>query len=369
MPGDAWYESEEPTRLGLIAELQRIKRRTLVRPLPVILLALAITAGITYKLVTKPRQYEADITLSLTEGDTRLGLRAIPFEQLRAYVTSVLLPDAKLAALIEERNLSRLRRKLGMQWAIGELRDQLEVAIWKNSFIYYSEADGNARKSARIGLTVVDADPDHAFELVRALAAIAIETHEEQRREVALGLSSEIAAMRTTVTRRLRELSTSLAVKQAALAEARRRGELGLAAALMTAVEALAQDEVRAESQLAAIQAAPEGSPEMLLRAGLGTRIAIVEERRPDRNEQSPVVLVMILIVVGTGALIGAALFLGAFDARVHDTDDVARLDLPVLGHVPGFAGDHIGSLEERGAARGHRRGRVPSFLRWRSRH
>ena len=75
-------------------------------------------------------------------------------------------------------------------------------------------------------------------------------------------------------------------------------------------------------------------------------------------------VLVMILLVVGTGALVGSALFLGAFDSRVHDTDDVARLGLPVLGHVPGFPGDQVGSLRSRGARRNH----VPWFLRWRSR-
>ena len=54
---------------------------------------------------------------------------------------------------------------------------------------------------------------------------------------------------------------------------------------------------------------------------------------------------------------------IGAFDSRVHDVEDVARLDLPVLGHVPGFPGDNVGSLEARGALRA----RVPSFLRWRS--
>jgi hypothetical protein len=72
----------------------------------------------------------------------------------------------------------------------------------------------------------------------------------------------------------------------------------------------------------------------------------------------------MTLIIIGTGALVGATLFLGAFDPRVHDTDDVARRGLPVLGHVPGFSGDRVGSLRARGA----RRARVPWYLRWRSR-
>ena len=74
-------------------------------------------------------------------------------------------------------------------------------------------------------------------------------------------------------------------------------------------------------------------------------------------------VVVMILVVVGIGSLLGSALLIGAFDSRVHDVDDVARLGLPVLGHVPGFPGDGVGSLTVRGASRA----RVPSFQRWRS--
>jgi hypothetical protein len=47
----------------------------------------------------------------------------------------------------------------------------------------------------------------------------------------------------------------------------------------------------------------------------------------------------------------------GAFDTRVHDREDVERIGLPVLGHLPPFPGDHVGSLR----ARGVRRPRVPS--------
>ena len=50
----------------------------------------------------------------------------------------------------------------------------------------------------------------------------------------------------------------------------------------------------------------------------------------------------------------------------VDDTPELLGttiLGLPVLGHVPGFAGDQVGSL----AARGYKRARVPLFLRWRS--
>jgi capsular polysaccharide biosynthesis protein len=46
------------------------------------------------------------------------------------------------------------------------------------------------------------------------------------------------------------------------------------------------------------------------------------------------------------------ALYIGAFDTRIHDLDDVARLGIAVVGQVPGFPGDEVGSLRERGVTR-----------------
>ena len=50
--GDQWYESEQPTRRGMVAELQRIRRRTQIRPIPVLLLAAAVTGVIAHKIAT-----------------------------------------------------------------------------------------------------------------------------------------------------------------------------------------------------------------------------------------------------------------------------------------------------------------------------
>src|SRR5688572_3004226 len=156
LPNDEWYESEESTRKGLIQEMQRIKRRTRVRPIPVILLALLITGGITYKMATKKGRYQGEVILAIREGsllseDKRTGL---PVGELKQFVASVLLPDAKLAELIERRNLHRLRKKLGMPWAINEVRGSLEIEVWRNSFVYYDPENPNREASARVGLTV-----------------------------------------------------------------------------------------------------------------------------------------------------------------------------------------------------------------------
>src|SRR5690349_1628965 len=132
-----WYAAEQPTRLALVAELQRIKRRTLIRPLPVLVLAALITFGIVRKIATKQVVLTADVVLALTEGSMSSHSTGIPYEQLSAYVNSVLLPDNKLIELIEKYNLSRLRKKFGPQFAIEELRSAFNIEIWKNSFVYY----------------------------------------------------------------------------------------------------------------------------------------------------------------------------------------------------------------------------------------
>ena len=361
--GDGWYESEEPTRTGMVTELQRIKRRTAVHPIPVILVAAVITAGITYKIATKPRIYEADVVLALDEGQLATDKRSIPFGELKGYVESVLMPDAKLMKLIEKRNLHRLRKKFGDQYALTELRDQIEIEIWKNSFTYFSEEDANAQKSARIGLTVLEGDPDLAFDIAHDLASIVIETHEEQRQKIADALAREVKMMRETMLVRLQGIENAISIKQTAAALARQSGKQGLVSALQVDLTALAAERKHVQTQLSAIAASPELIADRTTRAGLDTKLSVVEERRPERQEQRTFLLIMVAVVVGVGALIGSAVFIGAFDSRVHDTDDVSRLGLPVLGHVPGFPGDHVGSLGARGAVRA----RVPSFLRWRS--
>ena len=366
--GDGWYEAEESTRLGMVHELRRVSRRFRVRPIPVLLLAALITTGVAYRFHTKPRIYEGDVVLALTEGSlAEVTSGGIPFDELREYVVTVLMPDSKLLELIERRDLFRLRAKLGDQWALEQLRLAMEIEIWKNSFVYYHTEDAQAQQSARIGITVADQDPDLAFILARDIASIVIKTHEEQRRRFADALAKEVDLMSVTMAQQLDAITKQRVQKENALEYATKTGRGKIAAGLMVDLMTLQRDHKRVREQLALIRKSPEAFADRISAARLDTTLEIVEERRPKRPEQSGIVLIMIIVVIGTGALLGSALFIGAFDSRVHDTDDVARLNLPVLGHVPGFPGDHVGSLHSRGAVR--RRVpfiRKPGFLRWR---
>jgi hypothetical protein len=362
VPGD-WLESELPTRLGMRIELQRIRRRLRVRPWPMLIATALITAFITYRVATKQPNLEAYVVLALSEGAFSSRHSGIPVDQLRQYVTSVLLPDGKLTELIEKRDLYRLRKTAGPQFAIDQLREALTVTIWKNGFIYYDEADSDAAKSARIGLSITDTDPDRAFDLARDLATIVIDSAAAERQRLADELADQAASVRDSISRRLDEIAIATTRKQAAYQDAAQRGRAELVDGLRLDLLELAQEKQAAEQQLARIAQSPEMLAREIAAAGLDMSLSIVEEHRPERQTRPGFVLVLIAAVIGAGALVGSGMVFGAFDARVHEADDVARLGLPVLGHLPGFAGDHLGSMATRSA----RAGRVPSSRRWRS--
>jgi hypothetical protein len=363
-PDDDWYASEQSTRLGLIAELQRIQRRMKVRPLPVLALATIVTGFITFRVATKVETVTSEVVLALTEGALANGRKTgIPVDQLREYVSSVLLPDARLAEVIERRDLTRLRKKLGMQFAINDLRERLEIEIWRNSFVYFDVDEYNARRSARIGLAVIDTDADRALAIARDLANIAIETLTARRQKLADTITQQVAALREATNEKLTAINNQISAMQAAIEDAIKSGNLDNLGILRVDLVALYAQRQRTEGEFSHIAGSSDALAGDVTAAGLDMKLAIVEERLPERHQHSSFVLIMVAVVVGTGALIGSATLLGAFDSRVHDTDDVVRLGLPVLGHVPGFAGDNVGSMQARSAARA----RVPSLLRWRS--
>ncbi|MBA2540349.1 MAG: hypothetical protein H0V17_11985 [Deltaproteobacteria bacterium] len=334
-----------------------------MRPLPVIALALLVTAAVTYKFAMKKRMYTADVVLAMSEG--ALGKDrdlSIPFDQLKEYVANVLLPDGEVLKIIERRMPGRVER-VGKPFALETFRDKLEIFIWKNSFAYFDDDDAEARKSARIGLELSDEDPDVAYDIALDLAQVAIATHDAERKKVSGQLASEIQEMRDQNAVRLEEIDGELAAKQNALDTAKRAGNNDKAATMVVDIANLTQAKKKVSETLKQIDMSPDAFADRITEAKLDITISVVDQVRPERVEQSGMILAMIIAVIGTGSLLGAALVLGAFDPRVHETDDVTRLGLPVLGHVPNFQGDHVGSLDARGAARA----RVPSFLRWRS--
>jgi len=357
-----WYASEESTRKGMVVELQRIARRARVRPWPVVAVAVVLTGLLLLAYTMRTPAVEAEVVLALTQGEMVATHSDVPVDELRAYVAETLLLDKPIGEMIERLDLYPSRKTLGLKYAIGEVRDQLTIEIWKNTLIASGDAR-NAEHSARIGLTVTDADGDRAYKLAHELADIVIQTARAHQQHVSNGVAARVAAAHDDIERHLARLThdrTAKLEKLAALGEHRDDEQSAL---LQIEISELTAEIAPLERRITLIAQSSESIADRVSEAGLDESVVVVEERPPIPSNHAGFAFALFATVAAFSSLIGAALVVGAFDGRVHDREDVERLDLPVLGHVPGFPGDHIGSLESRGAARG----RVPSFLRWRS--
>lgn len=354
-----WYESEQPTRNGMIAEAQRVVRRLRSRPVPVIVLTCAITALASYRVATRRTMAEAEVVLALTEGSLSEGRSGMPLTQLQEFVESVLLPNSKLLQIVQKHDLHRLRNKFGDQYAVNELREQFTITIWKNTFAE-SYGVGN---SARIGITVVEEDPELALTLARDVAAAVMQTAQEQRQAITKSITTQVAEIRDRMHVHYEQLVRETAEKEQAQLEARNNHDEFRAQALELELAVNWREQKKAANVLAEIASSRESLAERIAEAGLDLSVNVVEEHRPQPPENRGFVVALVAVVIAVGALIGSTLLVGAFDSRIHDAEDVERLNIAFLGHLPAFPGDHVGSLRSRGAARA----RVPFFLRWRS--
>ncbi len=358
-----WYESEPPLHRVLAAELQRLKRRAQARWPLVVVVAVALTAAVVWKVARKPGQYRARVVLALTEGELAGRGDVTPLHELRDYVGTVLLSNAALLELVERRGLfARARAQFGDDYAVQLLRDQLGIGVWRNYFQYSYSYD--ERRTARIAIAYVAQDPDHAYEMARDLTSIVIAREGERRIEAARLLAEQARGILDAARAELAGVRAELNAEVAALAEAERRGEATevavhrLRAAELTLAVTRAQEAFFALEQTTtggALQAAATA-------AGLALELTVVDERRPPRAERP----VFVLVAVGVFAL-GlflplAGIVIGAFDTRVHDLEDVSRLELTALGHLPPFPGDDVGALRGRGVPRRA----VPSWWPWR---
>ena len=359
---DAWYEGEPSTREQLVTEVQRVHRRVRVHPFRWLLLAIAITSLISWKLITREHPVEAQVVLLLTEGSLADKHNGVPVDSLKDFVSTDLLPNDRLAKLIEDHHLFRIRSSFSSEDAIKELRENIELEIWKNTFINYEEEEGTeAEHSARIGITYTDTDPDRAMVIARELGQIVISEAYELRRKQNRALARSMAIVRDGLDARMKALAIERAHKDQQRQIAEHDHKPALAQALDLAVVSLDKEMAGVQKELYDIAWSRDIIADRIADKGLDMSLTVVEERPPDRPETQVFTLFVIITIVAFGALLGSALVVGAFDSRVHDTDDIERLGLPVLGHLPGFPGDRVGALCVRGASRSH----GPMFRRW----
>jgi hypothetical protein len=349
-PDQDWLDAEPPLSRATVTELQRLKRRAKSRLVLVLALATAMTAALVYKVATRPRHYRARIVLAVQEGDVERRETPLPMRDLRAYVTTVLMPAADLTAMVEQHDLFPLRRTQGDEFALTELWDVLDVSVHRNYFLY----DDDTPRDARIAITVNYLDPDLSYAIARDVASIVMRNAALERERAARSLIDEADRAVAASRARLVELETEAAALRARAKELEAKGKRGLATAL--AGEAAAVETAILDARESAATLARASSTEQLTaaiyQAGLGLDLSIVDERKPDRPVDTTYLMTVIAVILFLITVVIVSLFVGAFDSRVHDLDDVVRLGIPIVGEIPPFPGDGVGSLRDRGVKR-----------------
>ena len=93
------------------------------------------------------------------------------------------------------RHLFPLRSKFGDEYAVNELRDGLELKVFRNWFLDWQV---KAARSARIGITYVDTDPDRAFAIAQEIAKVMIDTSARIQREDTRAARAQLPAIHVT---------------------------------------------------------------------------------------------------------------------------------------------------------------------------
>jgi len=384
---------------GLIAELQRLARRARVRWLPVVAIAVLLTAGILYKRSRKTHLKRARVVLAATEGSMGDSLVPMPQGELRDYIVNILLSsdvlrldlligevlrdgptmtDAEVADEVRRRaepvDIKIPQDSVLASWIAtqrenpltdddlatdpDDLLEMTGINVYRNYFLmaYYAEAP----RSARILVVVSDPDPELANHEAHRLAELI--KAGEARRRLALGeaLAADAASALAAVRTQADELDALIVKRRVELAAAEDAGEAGKAAALRVGVEELRSKRRSADEKMLGLTslASAEEQAAAIDRAGLGIKFELVEERRAPEDSGTRTYLRVLQAALLFGMLLPlTAIIIGTFDPRIHDREDVERIGLPVLGHVPAFPGDRVGSLR----ARGVRGRRVPS--------
>jgi hypothetical protein len=355
---DAWFQAEQPIRYAIVEELQRIKRRSRARMIPIVLIAAALTAAVIYKRSKKVRMHEAEVVIAVTEGSLSSGHIPMPVMELREYIASVLLSNQVIEQIIVDEDLFPLRKKLGMQFAINEFRDMFEIGVHRNYFL--SEYSIDSPRSARISIELSHTDPRFANRMAHRIAELIVVGEQAHRQAVADEIARQAGMALETVRAEAVAVEQEVADRGLAVAEAEHKGLHRVAGALKITMHEAEAKLREAEKTVNALskQANAEEMAAEIDRAGLGMRFDIVDAKTPlDEPGAGLYFQVIVGGFVFFVVLPLVALFVGAFDTRIHDREDAERLGLPVLGHLPPFPGDGVGSLR----ARGLRGRRVPS--------
>jgi hypothetical protein len=338
---------DEPGFMQARLEIQRMFRRARRRPLAVLLVALAVVAFVVYKRHKRPAQVKTTITFRVTEGEkvSEESAPPPPARELKEYVWSVALSATRVTEVMKKHHISTAMLDSNPVMAITSFREDIGLYVWRNYFLV--DEGRAAERSARLAVSYSGPDKAEVRAVALDLAQLIVDEEERRRTDA---VEAALAGVREAVTiarADLDERHHQLAVMDEELARATPER------AIILRVE---RDDLQKSlrSSTDRLMSAQKDETDLELQLSFETMGAslrfekVSEETEIVAREATPGGLVVLGFAVLLLCLPLAAMLVGALDPRVYDLDDVRRLGVPAVGHVPPFRGDAVASLNAR---------------------
>lgn len=340
---DPWID-DEPTLREVTARVLSHARHRWPRVVAAAVIATTLLVG--YRAVKKPI-YVATLVFELQEGDLAQtnDPAHVPLD-IRQHIAAVALSRDQLQKLMRKHGVSIAWLDRDPVSAVEEFRERIEVEVTRNYFLFDRRRNDEAR-SARVSVSLLGGDPDTTVALLRemgdAIVADQLTERAERLRQARDHFSAELARARAR-TDALRQSIERLSVDLPGAAE---DGAIAVAARL-AALQAEARvsiDQTVAIEQRAADLAF--GADAEARR--LGVSLALLDEDVTVLARRLTLAqLAKLALVVLSGALLVAAVVIGAYDDRLYAPADVAASELAVFGALPAFPGDDAFSFRTR---------------------
>jgi hypothetical protein len=345
MQADAWVADEE--RFGVVA--RRVYARALRRPWTPLVLALAAAAALVAVRAVKPPVYEAAVHFRLDEGavgDANYAPR--PPRDVRDHVAALALSRESLASLLRAHHVSERRLEKDPVTAIDDFRENVDVIVTRNYFLFDREANDEPR-TAYVTVTLQGADPEKTRAIMHDLGQRILGAQRAQRVD-------RLSEAREVFQEELARAQARTRALQAELEQLRRRTDRGEAALGASArIHALEAEALEAIDREVALERRVEGvafTREAEDRQLSMTLTLFDEGLRTVAAPVGPLALAARGVLAFALALLLAAAVTGAFEDRVYAAEDLALRRVSVLAVIPRFRGDEAGALAPAAAGR-----------------
>lgn len=346
-----WLDTEDKLG-GWRRELARVKRRARNRLGATFALGLVATAAALFVVHKKVPPQESRVLIRVTESTLLRDDAPLASGELADYLWDAAFSNGKLLRLIDKHDLYPLARTRGEDFVLETIRWDLDVEVFRNYFIAARNYNDPVR-TARIAVKYRHRDPDLSMKVARDLAQLVIDTEEERRQRSSQDIVGVAGVALARAVEILDKSERDLAACQAELQLAKRKRDQQNIARLQVDLTRLTADVKRHHVAMRQARDAKQRADFQyaLDMKGVGLVFQIVDERPPPPPpETSARVIRFAMIGLACFVLLLplCAIAVGAFDQRVHDREDVQRLGIEVVGHVPAFDGSDAGSMRSR---------------------